>query len=398
MKLPTFLALTPLASAELLGQWEVYNVFRDCSHNGFSCRYWFSLTEKMNNLDGTQYFRYADCWWDVISPNPAVTPANQTNFDSKDCNGVHNEKFSINGGWSNDGFFTIVPTDLNLGAYAFFSFTDQGLANGKVVDDIIVEPAFRVGTFGPNDYLDIIHTKISIDGEKGTGQDTKTPETKGVRQRSNSKMQGRRSSCPPSRGVWISTDCPPGRYTVKNQDANGKKGGREPKINRAVAGQSAAAIAEVKVDRREERQSQPYPLTPPLSLAQFVEAKEITDKKWKVAGLWRYIDITKNETQFGFSVLDNGNINTATGVVEVVYPCRFSRPGTDLRASHYGQSCAPWSEFTVGWGYKADTEGVVMTVCFPRNGTAAFFGWDGIAGTTEFSDSKFEAVYDTGCT
>ncbi|KAL2126003.1 hypothetical protein VTI74DRAFT_1976 [Chaetomium olivicolor] len=111
-------------------------------------------------------------------------------------------------------------------------------------------------------------------------------------------------------------------------------------------------------------------------------------KTWRIKGLSRYPDAELNETNFNFVVEDSELGQTA---------CLFVAP-RDMANSWYGIWCDSKHTYKVSWGYNSESDSAVMTVCYPPNGTTAWFGYEHVTkGMLSLGDSREEPVYYTGC-
>ncbi|KAJ4306300.1 hypothetical protein N0V88_001100 [Collariella sp. IMI 366227] len=115
--------------------------------------------------------------------------------------------------------------------------------------------------------------------------------------------------------------------------------------------------------------------------------QEVT-KTWQIKGLTRFPDDQLNVTDFNFIVEDS-----ELGITG----CVFVAPN-DFASSWYGIWCDSEHTYKISWGYNSDSDSAVMTVCYPPNGTAAWFGYEHVTkGLVTLGDSKAEPVYYTGC-
>ncbi|KAK4228263.1 hypothetical protein QBC38DRAFT_475716 [Podospora fimiseda] len=108
-------------------------------------------------------------------------------------------------------------------------------------------------------------------------------------------------------------------------------------------------------------------------------------KTWQILGLSRVQNSSDDTTKVGFKIKDSDGLTAH---------CSLTLSGSNNDISWFGKVC---KGFKISWGYKPDTDGGVMTVCYPQNGTAAWFGWDGISYQTEFGDSLRRGVHEIGC-
>ncbi|KAK4163622.1 hypothetical protein QBC43DRAFT_335315 [Cladorrhinum sp. PSN259] len=114
------------------------------------------------------------------------------------------------------------------------------------------------------------------------------------------------------------------------------------------------------------------------------EGEEESGKTWQIKDLSRVQDESKDITKTEFVIKDSDGLTAH---------CSFTLVGSKSDISWFGKAC---KGFKISWGYKPDTDGSVMTVCYPQNGTAAWFGWDGISYQTDFGDSPKRGLHEIG--
>ncbi|OIW29765.1 hypothetical protein CONLIGDRAFT_680579 [Coniochaeta ligniaria NRRL 30616] len=122
--------------AHTVGYWTLHNFQLFCDDEGATCAYHFSISQDEGATSGNQ------CLFTVDSQDGK--PANQTDFQALTCLG--NDRYKINGGWSQEGFVTIVVTDVLEALYAFFAYSSDHLEEGKTVAEQ-TRLAYKVGTF-----------------------------------------------------------------------------------------------------------------------------------------------------------------------------------------------------------------------------------------------------------
>jgi len=128
--------VSPVFADEIVGFWTLYSFRRSCSPADGQCQYSFGLTE--NSDSGGDI----DCFLTVKG-----TP--QSDFTSQYCD----QRFVVNGGWNvtgdpNETFITVVVTDLEADAYAFFSFRETEFSEFGIIMDSPTRPAYAVGSLG----------------------------------------------------------------------------------------------------------------------------------------------------------------------------------------------------------------------------------------------------------
>jgi hypothetical protein len=131
------------ALAERVGYWTLYNFTLSCDDEGSRCAYHFSVSEETPTAVNSP--NVSPCLFTVDGKDGK--PANQTDFQGIQCMG--NDQYMVNGGWSPDGFVTIVVTNIYENNYAFFAYQTAMLEAGKMVDSQ-TRPAYKVGTFAGN--------------------------------------------------------------------------------------------------------------------------------------------------------------------------------------------------------------------------------------------------------
>ncbi|KAK3994726.1 hypothetical protein QBC44DRAFT_285472 [Cladorrhinum sp. PSN332] len=108
-------------------------------------------------------------------------------------------------------------------------------------------------------------------------------------------------------------------------------------------------------------------------------------KTWQIKDLSRVQNESEDTTRVGFKIKDSDGLAAH---------CTLTLAGSKNDISWFGKAC---KGFKISWGYKPDTDGSVMTVCYPQNGTAAWFGWDNISYQTDFGDSTRRGLHAIGC-
>jgi len=122
--------------ADTVGYWTLHNFQIFCDSEGVTCAYHFSISQDEGSTPGNQ------CLFTVDGKDGK--PANQTDFQALDCLG--NQQYRVNGGWSQEGFVTIVVTNVNEDLYAFFAYSADKLGEGKTVEEQ-TRLAYKLGTF-----------------------------------------------------------------------------------------------------------------------------------------------------------------------------------------------------------------------------------------------------------
>lgn len=122
--------------AEQVGEWTLHNFQLFCDPEGATCVYTFAISQDTGSTAGDQ------CLFTVDGKDGKL--ANQTDFQALNCLG--NGQYKINGGWSQEGFVTIVVTDTDEDLYAFFAYSSDTIKEGMTVNEQ-TRPAYRVGTF-----------------------------------------------------------------------------------------------------------------------------------------------------------------------------------------------------------------------------------------------------------
>jgi hypothetical protein len=130
------LLFAAIGLAETVGYWTLHNFQLFCDSEGITCAYHFSISQDKGATPGNQ------CLFTVDGKDGK--PANQTDFQALNCLG--NDQYKVNGGWSQEGFVTIVVTNINEGLYAFFAYSSATIAQGKTVDEQ-TRLAYKLGTF-----------------------------------------------------------------------------------------------------------------------------------------------------------------------------------------------------------------------------------------------------------
>lgn len=122
--------------ADTVGYWTLHNFQLFCDYQGTTCAYHFTISQDKGATPGNL------CLFTVDGQDGK--PANQTDFKEVTCLG--NGNYTINGGWSQEGFVTIVVTNVHEKVYAFFAYSSEKLEDGKTVDEQ-TRLAYKVGTF-----------------------------------------------------------------------------------------------------------------------------------------------------------------------------------------------------------------------------------------------------------
>ncbi|KAK4195814.1 hypothetical protein QBC40DRAFT_15964 [Triangularia verruculosa] len=361
------LSLASLGAAEIVGQWTAWELTRTCFDNGTSCTYHMALDQ--NPIAKTDL---STCIWDVVSLNPFFKPANQTDFTNVKCG----QRLSINGGWSNMGFFTIVTTDTAANAYAFFGFTDEEIRNGKSATPR-QRPAYRVGTFNKDERPDL---GLGMLKKMKTEKRRPAISLEANQQQSDSSL-----------------------HKMKSLMKMGKRS--SPVLNAKPLEKKQGHFRPESSKRRQSIPSQNHPRNhnqaPATSPDSNPESQPTTDQQtWQIHSLTRLTNPPLNLTTFTFSLLSPG-LNTPLA------NCTITIPSASPTQSWYGQRCDPLlNAYTVGWGYNPDTDSAVMTICRPGTGMA-WFGWNAVAGAQQqqqqqnevrFGDSRREGVHRGVCT
>jgi hypothetical protein len=139
--LPVLLSTTA-ALAETVGYWTLHNFQLICDPEGITCAYRFAISQDEGTTPGNP------CLFTVDGKDGK--PANQTNFAALDCLGA--EQYTVNGGWSDQGFVTIVVTDVQENVNAFFAYASANLTEGNMVEEQ-TRLAYKVGTFDISNHV-----------------------------------------------------------------------------------------------------------------------------------------------------------------------------------------------------------------------------------------------------
>ncbi|KAK0670845.1 hypothetical protein QBC41DRAFT_301211 [Cercophora samala] len=423
------LSLAFLGAAEIVGQWTALGLTRFCTPEGISCTYILALDQ---NPDFKADL--ISCAWTVFATSN-FRPANQTDFSEVKCN----DKLSVNGGWNSEGFITIVPTDTVAGAYAFFGFTDAELANGLAASPR-QRPAYRVGTFTGGDHPDLglamvkkmerrshHNVQASSTRQKASSSPLKTDKLmkkKWVHELGdNIKKQPTSSSSSSSSLSEIDSclqnclpDDGPADYDILACIKNCRQQLHGPKINA-----DSQSPSQKSFQKREHLDSltvknnlQPQPRThnqqtweAPATTSHHhhnnINTRDNAQETWQIHSLTRLTNHPLNSTLYTFSLFSSTTNQQLAN-------CSITIPSVEPTHSWYGQRCDnDGGKYTVGWGYKPDTDSAVMTVCDKGRGMA-WFGWDGVGmketvdqegkGEEEvvrFGDSRGEGVHESAC-
>jgi len=122
--------------------WTVSDFNRICSDDGVQCNYSFKFDEHSGQGDATY------CAFPVSGLGGSI-PGSQKPFQAVACHQDDIEdRFRINGGWDSNGFLTIVVSDLDKNAHAFFGFLERELSSPDPIEDKN-SPALNIGTYTP---------------------------------------------------------------------------------------------------------------------------------------------------------------------------------------------------------------------------------------------------------
>ncbi|KAK0735575.1 hypothetical protein B0T21DRAFT_349052 [Apiosordaria backusii] len=417
------LSLASLGAAEIVGQWTAWTLSRTCSNDGGSCTYHLALDQNPNAKTDL-----SSCIWTVVSANPAIKPANQSDFANVQCGA----KLSLNGGWSAEGFYTIVPTDTMAKAYAFFGFTDEEIQNGKAATPR-QRPAYRVGSFSEGEHPDLglgkmdKHMKMEKRGSLFPGPDHTErepfrgpfyckhhPTAAGCPRAFNAKRekkmnQGDHSVQTPKHIIAMTSN----QQQDSSSSSSSQKMGKMMQMEKRQSGIKKQAML-LHTEKQQQQQQQQQPSSNTMADTPSDSADE--QQTWQIRSLSRLTNYPLNLTLFTFSIFST--TSEATPPPALLANCTIEIPSSSPTKSWYGQRCRdPLDvtntkvDFTVGWGYKADTDSAVMTVCRPGTGMA-WFGWDGVSSNmmsdqqrngrdkveVVFGDSKRERVHEVSCT
>lgn len=130
------LLFAALGLADTVGYWTLHNFQLFCDPEGATCAYSFAISQDTGSSTSDQCLFTVD--------GEGGKPANQTDFQALNCLG--NGQYKVNGGWSQEGFVTVVVTDVNENLYAFFAYSSGSIEQGQTVDEQ-TRPAYKVGTF-----------------------------------------------------------------------------------------------------------------------------------------------------------------------------------------------------------------------------------------------------------
>ncbi|KAK4679281.1 hypothetical protein QC764_202810 [Podospora pseudoanserina] len=365
------LSLASLGAAEIVGQWTAWSLARTCTPEGSSCTYHLVLVPGPES-------DFITCDWTVDSTSN-FKPAYQTNFAEAKCG----DNLSLNGGWSSMGFITIVPTDKAANVYAFFGFTDAELADGQVASSR-QRPAYRVGTFGEKEHPDL-----------GLGMSKKMVRrlSRGFVQQHGGSLSSSKPTKEKRRDITMSDQL---RKHISVMYASSQQQKSSSEIdtcsqNCQPSGDDYDALACVETCRQQLH-------GPKINNGQErhrLGTRNDNPETWQIHSLTRLTNHLLNQTLFTFSLYSSTTLQLAK--------CSISIPSVEPTHSWYGQRCDKDGKFSVGWGYKADTDSAVMTVC-ERGRGMAWFGWDGVAERdldlveVRFGDSRGEVVHETVCT
>ena len=121
-----------------IGSWTVRNFARLCQNDGSVCMYTFGIEEDPDSCI------FSPCVFTVAAADGK--PANQSDFQQVECPNMEWFTYKVNGGWDPRGYMTIVVTNTDRQADAYFSFQDQDIEKAQVVASLS-SPAYHVGTF-----------------------------------------------------------------------------------------------------------------------------------------------------------------------------------------------------------------------------------------------------------
>ena len=121
-----------------VGSWTVRNFARFCQNDGSMCMYTFGIEEDPDSCV------FSPCVFTVEAAEGK--PANQSDFQQVECPNMEWFTYKVNGGWDPRGYMTIVVTNTDRQADAYFSFQDEDIEKGQVVASMS-SPAYHVGTF-----------------------------------------------------------------------------------------------------------------------------------------------------------------------------------------------------------------------------------------------------------
>ena len=126
---------------QIVGQWSLISFYRQCE--GAECAYSFNIQEEPEQPSSPCRF--------TVSGAAQGRPGSQADFQNAVCATDLQSPYKVNGGWDPSGFITIVVTNTEKNAYAFFGYRDTELQQGQV--ETKTSAAYRVGTFGPGEAL-----------------------------------------------------------------------------------------------------------------------------------------------------------------------------------------------------------------------------------------------------
>jgi hypothetical protein len=139
------LLLAATGLAETVGYWTLHNFELICEPDGYVCVYKFSITEDPSTDPGDQTTQSGDSTQCVFTVQDPGQNANRTDWQNADCT-PDNQNYQSNGGWSDQGFLTVVVTNHQENSFAFFAFDQHALEGEQTVDEQ-TRMAYRIGTF-----------------------------------------------------------------------------------------------------------------------------------------------------------------------------------------------------------------------------------------------------------
>ncbi|KAM7203753.1 hypothetical protein V8F33_002068 [Rhypophila sp. PSN 637] len=115
---------------------------------------------------------------------------------------------------------------------------------------------------------------------------------------------------------------------------------------------------------------------------------ESDDGYWQIKNMNRHYNAPVKVTSIWFDII------LADGTQEY---CQVGLIDSDPDTSFSHKPCNPDAPFTVSWGYSAETDGAVMTLCSPTTRKYAVFGWDGINKQQNLGGSGKMPVHTGDC-
>ncbi|KAK4457140.1 hypothetical protein QBC42DRAFT_350705 [Cladorrhinum samala] len=308
---------------------------------------------------------------DILTSCPfTVYAPSEPEATAQDFVGVKcNDRISISGGHdSRMGFWTLVVADSSSGEYAFFGCTDRELEGGELKGkkgEVLKARGEMV------ELEEEEKEKEERGGGAGGQRGGKYKEVEEERGGGAGSQRGGKYEEVDKEQVTSQKDNNYGEVTAKVFDGGIKDVGSNMSWEKKEKRRRGWLRRRRSVGRREEEEKK--------------EEKEEKNKTWQVQELTRVQDEANDQTKVGFGIKDSDGFTAR---------CEFTVPGHQNNISWFGKACRG---FKISWGYKPDTDGTVMCLCYTRNGTAAWFGWDGITGQTDFGDSPERSLLEIGC-